>query len=94
MIGIGYGDGYPREMPEGTPVLVNGKRRGIVGRISMDMLFVELADEDQIGEGERVVLWGPALPVEEIAQLADTIGYTMLSRLTDRVVRQYSHEQG
>lgn len=94
VVGIGYGDGYPREMPEGAPVLVNGQRRGIVGRISMDMLFVELAEDDVIAEGEEVVLWGPALPVEEIARLVGTIGYTMLSRLTGRVRRRYIHEQG
>ena len=89
VVGIGYADGYPREMPAGTPVLVGGQRRSIVGRISMDMLFVELADDDQVAPGDPVVFWGAGLPVDEVAALAGTISYTLVSRLTARVERRY-----
>lgn len=89
VVGMGYADGYPREMPAGTPVLVGGERRSIVGRISMDMIFVELEDGDTVSPGDPVVFWGPALPVDEIARAAGTISYTLLSGLTSRVARQY-----
>ncbi len=89
VVGIGYADGYPREMPSGTPMLVNGKRRGLVARISMDLTFVELEPSDQILPGERVTVWGEGLPVDEIAGCFGTIGYTLMSGLTNRVRREY-----
>jgi len=90
--GIGYADGYPREMPAGTPVLINGERRPIVGRISMDMTFVELQDEDQVVPGDAVTLWGPGLPIDEVAGRLGTIGYTLMSGLTARVERRYCRD--
>ena len=90
VVGLGYADGYPREMPEGTPVLVNGERRPIVGRISMDMLFVQLEDDDKVAPGDPVIFWGQELPVDEIANAAGTIGYTLLSQLTARVTRRHA----
>ena len=90
VVGLGYADGYPREMPAGTPVLIGAARRSIVGRISMDMTFIELEESDTVAPGDPVVFWGPELPVDEIADVAGTIGYTLLSRLTSRVERRYA----
>lgn len=89
VVGIGYADGYPREMPAGTPVLVGGQRRAIVGRISMDMTFVLLEPGDKVSPGDHVTLWGTGLPIDEIAACAGTISYTLMSGLTARVRREY-----
>lgn len=89
VIGIGYADGYPREMSEGTPILVNGKRRRLVGRISMDMSFVALEAEDDVSPGDHVILWGKELPIDEIAVSAKSIAYTLMTGLTNRVKRIY-----
>lgn len=89
VIAIGYGDGYPRETAAGTPVLIGGHRRRLVGRVSMDMICVELEPEDAFEVGERAVLWGEGLPVEEIARAAGTITYTLLTGVTQRVTREY-----
>ena len=85
VIAIGYGDGYPRHAKSGTPVLINGIRYPIVGRVSMDMITVDLGLDHQINCGDQVILWGKDLPVEEIAQYADTISYELLLQLTSRV---------
>jgi alanine racemase len=87
VIAIGYGDGYPRQMRPGTPVLINGKRVPLVGRVSMDMITVDLRTQPDVRVGDRVVLWGRGLPVEEIAPYADTIGYTLLCGVTPRIPR-------
>ena len=89
VVAIGYGDGYPRHAPSGTPVLVNGQRVPLVGRVSMDMICVDLRDCPDAGMGDPVVLWGAGLPVEEIATRADTIGYELLCRVTQRVTLEY-----
>lgn len=85
VIGIGYGDGYPRHAPSGTPVLVRGRRAGLVGRVSMDVLTVDLRAVPDADVGERVTLWGPGLAVDEIADAAGTIAYELFCRLTPRV---------
>ncbi|MGB0898681.1 MAG: alanine racemase [Psychrobium sp.] len=85
VIAIGYGDGYPRHAKAGTPVLINGKRYPIVGRVSMDMVTVDLGIEHQVSCGDPVIMWGPQLPVEEIAQWSDTICYELILQLTSRV---------
>lgn len=85
VIAIGYGDGYPRHAKAGTPVLINGKRYPIVGRVSMDMITVDLGSEHQIVCGDEVIMWGSELPVEEIAQWSDTICYELILQLTSRV---------
>ena len=87
VVAIGYGDGYPRHAPPGTPVLVNGTRVPIVGRVSMDMVTVDLRSLPQAKVGDPVVLWGAGLPVEEIASLSGTIGYELLCCVTARVPR-------
>jgi alanine racemase len=82
---IGYGDGYPRHVPAGTPVLVNGRRVPIVGRVSMDLMTVDLRSQPDAAPGDPVVLWGEALPVEEIGAAAGTIGYELTCSITRRV---------
>jgi alanine racemase len=85
VVAIGYGDGYPRYVKAGTPVLVNGQRIPLVGRVSMDMITVDLGAQSDAKPGDPVILWGEGLPVEEIAQWADTIPYTLVCGVTQRV---------
>ncbi len=82
---VGYGDGYPRSAVSGTPVLINGQRVDLIGRVSMDMISVDLSDCASAKIGDPVVLWGDGLPVEEIARCASTIPYTLLCGVTQRV---------
>ncbi len=86
---MGYGDGYPRHAPNGTPVLVNGQRAKLAGRVSMDMITVDITDLQRVNVGDEVVLWGEKLPVNEVAQWAGTIGYELLTRMPSRVPRIY-----
>lgn len=85
VVAAGYGDGYPRHAPSGTPVLVNGKRVSLIGRASMDMLIVDLRNEPFAKVGDPVVLWGEGLPVEEIANHAGTIPYELLCGVHKRL---------
>lgn len=82
---IGYGDGYPRHAPTGTPVLVNGKRVALLGRVSMDMICVDLRTQPDARIGDPVVAWGTGLPVDEVARHAGTISYELLCRVSQRV---------
>jgi alanine racemase len=85
VVAVGYADGYHRALPSGTPVLVRGRRVPVIGRVSMDMITVDLRDVPDAGVGEDVTLWGPGLPVEEIAARAGTVAYELLCGLTQRV---------
>ena len=85
IVACGYADGYPRHAESGTPVLVCGVQTGTLGRVSMDMLCVDLTDIAQAGIGSPVVLWGRGLPVEEVARAAKTISYELLCALNARV---------
>ncbi len=85
IVACGYADGYPRHADTGTPVLVDGRRTRTLGRVSMDMLFVDLADLPQSGVGSSVVLWGEGMPIEEVATAAGTISYELMCALTARV---------
>lgn len=85
VIGLGYGDGYPRHAPSGTPVLINGVQVPLVGRVSMDMITVDLRGLPDARIGDEAILWGDGLPIEEIAEAAETIGYELVCRLTSRV---------
>lgn len=85
IVAIGYGDGYPRHAKSGTPVLVNGKRVGLIGRASMDMLTVDLRAQPQAKIGDQVILWGKGLPVEEVANHAETIPYEVLCGVHKRL---------
>ena len=91
VVAIGYGDGYPRHAPSGTPVLIKDQRVPLIGRVSMDMICVDLRDCPDAKIGDPVVLWGEALPVEEVASLAGTIGYELLCQVTQRVPFKYQH---
>ena len=84
---IGYADGYPRHAPSGTAVLVNGRRAALAGRVSMDLIAIDLRRCPDVRAGERVTLWGEGLPVEEVAEAAGTIPYELLARLGPRVER-------
>ena len=81
---IGYGDGYPRAAPSGTPVRVNGQPAQVIGRVSMDLMAVDLRGVDA-RVGDPVILWGPELPVERIAEGAGTIAYELTCSITRRV---------
>ena len=85
IVACGYADGYPRHAPNGTPILVDGQRSHTVGRVSMDMLYVDLSAVPQADVGSRVVLWGEGLPVEEVAHAAGTVSYELLCALSRRV---------
>ena len=85
IVACGYADGYPRGAPGGTPVLVNGKRARIVGRVSMDMLSVDISDIPEAYIGSPVTLWGEGLPADEVAAAAGTVGYELLCALAPRV---------
>jgi alanine racemase len=85
VVAIGYGDGYPRNAPEGTPVWINGRRVPIVGRVSMDMLTVDLGIAAKDCIGDDALLWGKELPVEEVAEHIGTIAYELVTKLTPRV---------
>lgn len=85
IVACGYADGYPRHAPAGTPVIVDGHRVPIVGRVSMDMIAVDLTQVPACAEGANVELWGAALPIDEVAKAAGTIAYELLCRVTQRV---------
>lgn len=86
---IGYGDGYPRHAPTGTPVLLNGKRVPLAGRVSMDMICLDLTTQPEAGVGDEVILWGDGLPVDEVASAAGTISYELLCSVGRRVHYEY-----
>jgi alanine racemase len=88
VVAIGYGDGYPRHAGSGTPVLVNGQRTQSIGRVSMDMVTIDLRGIEA-AEGDEVVLWGEGLPAEEIAEAAGTISYELFCGVTSRVRFEY-----
>lgn len=85
IVACGYADGYPRYAPGGTPVLVGGQRTKTLGRVSMDMLYVDLSALPQADVGSRVVLWGEGMPIEEVARAAGTVSYELMCALTLRV---------
>lgn len=89
VVAVGYGDGYPRLAPEGTPVLVNGRIVPIVGRVSMDMLTVDLGINSHDKVGDDVTLWGDGLPANEVATHTGSLAYELVTKLTSRVALQY-----
>lgn len=84
VVGVGYGDGYPQFAKNGTPVLVNGRECELVGRVSMDMLTVDLRNQPNASIGDEVILWGAGLPVERVARHSHTSAYEILTRMTPR----------
>ncbi|WKD27443.1 alanine racemase [Halomonas sp. KG2] len=94
VVAAGYGDGYDRHAIDGTPVLVNGQRCAIAGKVSMDMLTVDVTDVPGAAIGSEVVLWGAAsngavLSIDEVARYCDTISYTLLTGVLPRAPRRY-----
>ncbi|MCB1949447.1 alanine racemase [Nitrosomonas sp.] len=85
IVACGYADGYPRHAPTGTAVLVNNQKSRLVGKVSMDMLAIDLTELPEIPINSPVTLWGNGLPVEEIARAAGTISYELLCALPTRV---------
>ncbi|WP_458525351.1 alanine racemase [Onishia taeanensis] len=94
VVACGYGDGYDRHAVDGTPLLVDGQRAGLAGKVSMDMLTVDITDLPSAAIGSEVVLWGQAasgevLSVDEVARYCDTISYTLLTGVLPRAPRRY-----
>ncbi|WP_277809969.1 alanine racemase [Chromohalobacter canadensis] len=89
VVACGYGDGYDRHARDGTPVLVDGRRVPLAGKVSMDMLTVDLTDVPEAAIGSRVVLWGEGLSIDEVARHCDTISYTLMTGVLPRVPRRY-----
>ena len=87
-VAIGYGDGYPRSAKNGTPVLIKGQMRPIAGRVSMDMITVDVTGLD-VALGDTVTLWGTGLSADVVAQHCDTISYELFCQLTSRVKFRY-----
>jgi alanine racemase len=85
VVSIGYGDGYPRSAKPGTPVLINGVCCPLLGRVSMDLISVDLRECPEAKIGDIATLWGNGLPAEEIAEWCDTIPYTLTCGVTQRV---------
>jgi alanine racemase len=85
VVACGYADGYPRHAAHGTPIIVDGVRTRLVGRVSMDMMTVDLSDVPNARVGSKVTLWGDGLPIDEVAEAAGTIGYELMCALAPRV---------
>jgi alanine racemase len=85
VVACGYADGYPRHAPTGTPVLVNGRRVRTVGRVSMDMITIDITGIAEAGIGAPVILWGEGLSADEVAAAAGTLSYELFTKLTARV---------
>jgi alanine racemase len=90
---VGYGDGYPRNLRSGCPVLVNGRETQVLGRVSMDMTAVDLQKVDA-KVGDPVTLWGEGLPVERVAAFADTIAYELVCGISQRVAVEWKEQSG
>ena len=88
-VAVGYGDGYPRTAKNGTPVVVEGQRASIVGRVSMDLISIDVTHLKHVKLGSAVELWGARLPVNEVAEWAGTSGYELLTRMPARARREY-----
>ena len=89
VIAMGYGDGYPRSAPSGTPVRVNGRIVPIVGRVSMDMISVDLGPDACDAVGDEVIFWGEGLPVEQVSAATGISQYELITQLSSRVVRVF-----
>jgi alanine racemase len=89
VIAVGYGDGYPRHAESGTPVLLGDTICPLIGRVSMDMITVDLRNKPSAKCGDCAVLWGDGLPIEHVAKCANTIAYDLLCGVTSRVVFKY-----
>ena len=91
-VAIGYGDGYPLSASNGTPVLIRGQRCPLAGRVSMDMITVDVTDLPSVEMGDEVILWGKELSVNEIAESSGTTSYELLARMPSRTPRFYTED--
>ena len=91
VVAAGYADGYPRHARDGTPVAVNGRPSRIIGRVSMDMLTVDLTEQPDARCGDPVQLWGDQVPANDVAAASDTIAYQLFTGLSRRVPIRYEH---
>lgn len=89
VVALGYGDGYPRSVPNGTPVWINGRTVPIVGAVSMDMITVNLGKDAQDKVGDPVEFFGKNIPIEQIAKKAETFPYELTIKLTKRVKKTF-----
>lgn len=92
IVSIGYGDGYPRHLDTTAVVKLRDMTCAVVGRVSMDMIAIDVTDVPNLQLGEPVVLWGRGLPVERLAASAGTVNYELLCQVTDRAERRYLHD--
>ncbi|HVT62036.1 MAG TPA: alanine racemase C-terminal domain-containing protein, partial [Legionellaceae bacterium] len=90
IIPVGYGDGYPRHINSDATVWVNGQYVPIIGRVSMDMMTVDLTDCSKVCVGDQVELWGRHIPIEVVAKQSNTIAYELMTQVSQRVLRQYT----
>ncbi|HET9695016.1 MAG TPA: alanine racemase [Steroidobacteraceae bacterium] len=90
VVAAGYGDGYPRSTASGAPVQVGGRRASLIGRVSMDMITVDVTDLPAVAVGDPVVLWGSEVPVEEVAAHAGAIPWDLLCSVSQRVQLEVS----
>ena len=93
-VGIGYGDGYPRQVSgQGAAVWLLNRRFPIIGRVTMDQLMIDVTDAEDVTEGDEVELFGPNLPVQEVATLAQSVVWEIFTGITPRVTRCYLHSE-
>ena len=85
VVAIGYADGYPRHAPDGTPVAVSGRLTRLIGRVSMDMITVDLSDIPDASIGDSVQLWGDLVSANDVAEHCGTIAYELFTRISRRV---------
>ncbi|MBU3005237.1 alanine racemase [Paraglaciecola arctica] len=90
-IAVGYGDGYPRTALSGTPVLINHQRAPLAGRVSMDLISVDVTELTNVQIGDTAQLWGKALSANEVASWAGTSGYELVTRMPRRITRHFVH---
>lgn len=92
IVPVGYGDGYPRHVSHHASIWINGCYAPIVGRVSMDMMTVDITDCPDAKVGDRVELWGRNVPIETVAKHAHTIAYELMCQVSQRVIRQYKED--
>jgi alanine racemase len=92
VVAVGYADGYPRHAPDGTPVWIEGTLCKLVGRVSMDMIVIDITAMPNVGVDSEVELWGGNLPIDEVAQACGTIGYELMCAVAPRVARVSTDE--
>jgi len=93
VLACGYADGYPRSAADGTPVWIEGKPAALVGRVSMDMVTIDVTDHPEVRVGSEAQLWGSHVAIDDVANRAGTIGYELMSKITNRVPRVIDHGQ-